>query len=321
MRLVRHWCIAATWRCYERCAEMIVALTGGTGFLGRHVLDRLVAHGHRVKALARREQPPRDDVAWIAGDLADTAALTRLSEGADAVIHVAGLVNAPDAAGFEAGNRVGTANMARAARAAGVTRFVHVSSLAATQPQLSAYGASKAAAEQELARAGIDARIVRPPGIYGPGDTETLDLFRMAARGLVLLPPRGRASWIHVDDMARLIVALAEADAAPALVEADDGRDGGWTHAAFARALGQAVGRRGVAVHAPAWLLHLGARADRLARGGGAKLTPDRAGYLAHRDWTVHPARRPPEGLWMPRIATPEGLAATARWYRDHALI
>jgi uncharacterized protein YbjT (DUF2867 family) len=300
---------------------VIVALTGGTGFLGRHVLDLLVEHGHSVKALARRAQPARDGIEWIAGDLADTAALTRLCVGAEAVIHVAGVVNAPDAAGFDAGNRVGTANVAAAAKAAGVARFVHVSSLAATQPQLSAYGASKAAAEAALAESGIAARIVRPPGIYGPGDTETLDLFRMAARGLVLLPPRGRASWVHVEDMARLIVALAEAEDAPALVEADDGRAGGWTHDAFAKALGAALGKRGVAIHVPPALLRLGARADGLMRGKQAKLTADRASYIAHPDWTIDPALRPPASLWQPRIATPDGLAETGAWYRQHHLI
>ncbi|HTI30712.1 MAG TPA: NAD(P)-dependent oxidoreductase [Sphingomonas sp.] len=300
---------------------MIVALTGGTGFLGRHVLDRLIQHGHAVKALARRAQPARNNVEWVAGDLADGAALAGLCKGVDAAIHVAGVVNAPDAAGFDAGNRQGTANIAAAAKGAGVTRFVHVSSLAATQPQLSVYGASKAAAEAELAEAGMAARIVRPPGIYGPGDTETLDLFRMAARGVVLLPPRGKASWVHVDDIARLVVALAEADEAPALVEADDGREGGWTHQDFAAALGVALGKRGVAIHAPPWLLNVGAWADGLVRGKGAKLTPDRARYIAHPDWTIDTALRPPPSLWQPLIATPDGLAATGAWYRRHGLI
>lgn len=300
---------------------MIIALTGGTGFLGRHVLDRLIALGHSVKALARREQGARDNVEWVAGDLADIAALARLCDGADAVIHVAGVVNAPDAAGFDAGNRAGTGNVAAAAKQSGIARFIHVSSLAAKQPQLSAYGASKAAAEAELTRAGIAARIVRPPGIYGPGDTETLDLFRMAARGFVLLPPRGRASWVHVDDMARLVVAMAEADDAPALVEADDGREGGWTHEAFAQALGVAVKRRGIAIHVPVWLLDLGAKADGLLRGKGAKLTPDRANYIAHPDWTIDPALRPPTELWQPQIPTVDGLAATGTWYRRRHLI
>lgn len=301
---------------------MIVALTGGTGFLGGHVLDRLITHGHAVKALARREQAVRENVEWIGGDLADIAALTRLCDNVDAVIHVAGVVNAPDAAGFDAGNRAGTENVAAAAKAAGVERFVHVSSLAANHPKLSAYGASKAAAESELARAGIAPRIVRPPAIYGPGDTETLDLFRMAARGIALLPPRGRGSWIYAEDMADLIVALAEADEAPSPVEADDGREGGWTHAAFAQALGAAMGRRRVvALHAPAWALRLAARLDGMVRGVDAKLTADRASYLAHPDWTIDPRLRPPATLWKPRTTTEIGLQQTGAWYRRHKLI
>lgn len=300
---------------------MIVALTGGTGFLGGHVLAALRERGHRTRALTRRAQPPRDGVEWVAGSLEDSAALAEMCAGCDAVIHVAGVVNAPDAAGFDKGNRAGTVAVVEAARAAGAGRFVHVSSLSAREPQLSAYGASKAAGERVAADSELDVRVVRPPGIYGPGDTETLDLFRMAARGLVLLPPRGRASWIHAEDMAALIVALAEAEEAPVLTEADDGRAGGWTHADFAEALGVAVGRKGVAIHAPETFLHFAARADRWVRGTKAKLTPDRAGYLAHRDWTIDPALRPSTTLWQPRIATPDGLAATAQWYRAHHLL
>ncbi|CAM3185655.1 NAD(P)-binding domain-containing protein [Sphingomonas antarctica] len=301
---------------------MIVALTGGTGFLGNHVLEATLEHGHRIRALTRRSQPPRDGVEWIPGSLEDYTALARMCHGADAVIHVAGVVSAPDAAGFDRGNRAGTVAVIEAAKAAGVTRFVHVSSLTARQPQLSMYGASKLAGEQVAAASGLDVRIVRPPGIFGPGDTETLDLFRMAGRGLALLPPRGRGSWIYAGDMAELIVALAEADIAPALVEADDGREGGWTHAAFAEALAAALGRRGItSFHAPAWLLRLAARADEAVRGKAAKLTADRAGYLAHPDWTIDPALRPPTALWMPRTPTAIGLARTADWYRARSLI
>ena len=300
---------------------MIVALTGGTGFLGKHVLKILLEHGHRVRALTRRPQAHQDGVDWVSGSLENDAALAQMCAGADAVIHVAGVVNAPDAAGFDNGNRAGTVAVVEAACDAGVARFVHVSSLSAREPQLSAYGASKLAGERAAIESGLDVRVVRPPGIYGPGDTETLDLFRMAARGLVLLPPRGRASWIYAEDMAELIVTLAEVDEAPALVEADDGREGGWTHDAFATALGEAMGRRGLSFHAPAPLLRLAARLDRLVRGSGAKLTPDRARYLAHPDWTIDPSLRPPAALWQPQIATPDGLAATGAWYRRHGKI
>jgi nucleoside-diphosphate-sugar epimerase len=297
---------------------MRLAITGGTGFVGSHVIDAALAAGHEVQALTRRGQASRDKVEWIAGDLDDRAALQRLVGDADAIIHVAGVINAPDQAGFDRGNVAGTLAMLAAATAGGVRRFVHVSSLAAREPQLSLYGASKARSEELVESSGLDWAIVRPPAVYGPGDKETLELFRMAKRGLVLLPPNGRVSLIHVDDLARLLLALT-ARAAPRklVIEPDDGTPTGWSHKELAKALGRAVGRRNVSLSAPRRLMSLAARVDRLFRRDRAKLTPDRAAYFSHPDWVVSRGKAPPEGLWHPRIETHEGLATTARWYRE----
>jgi len=79
---------------------VILAITGGTGFVGRVLIDRALAAGHEVRALTRRPQTARDGLAWIAGALDRSDALARLVAGADAVIHVAGVTTAPDAAGF-----------------------------------------------------------------------------------------------------------------------------------------------------------------------------------------------------------------------------
>jgi uncharacterized protein YbjT (DUF2867 family) len=298
----------------------VLAITGGTGFVGARLIAAAVAAGYRVRALARREQSPREGVAWIAGALDDAGALDRLVAGADAVVHVAGVVNAGSRAGFVAGNVEGTRAMLAAATRAGPSRFVHVSSLAAREPGLSDYGWSKAEAERLVETSALDWTIVRPPGIYGPGDMEQLDLFRLARFGVALLPPAGRFSVIAVDDLARLLLALATGAGARTIVEADDGSDG-WSHAGFARAIGAAVGRRVLPVHLPRPLLSLAARGDRLVRGAGAKLTADRVGYLCHPDWTIDPAKRPPAALWTPSIPTPQGLADTARWYRAKGLL
>ena len=297
---------------------MKLAVTGGTGFVGSRLIDAALAAGHEVRALTRRDQPPRESVGWIAGSLEDRDALRRLVTGTDAVIHVAGVISAPDAAGFEAGNVEGTLAMLAAATAGGVRRFVHVSSLAAREPRLSLYGASKAKAEALVERSGLDWAIVRPPAIYGPGDRETLELFKMARLGLVLLPPKGRVSLLHVDDLARLLLALAEPGAPSNLVvEADDGTPGGWSHKDFAKALGQAVGRGNVSLSTPRPLVRLGAAIDRWVRGGRAKLTPDRAAYFCHPDWVVSSGYHPPPSLWHPRIETNQGLTQTAEWYRE----
>ena len=166
-------------------------------------------------------------------------------------------------------------------------------------------------------RSGLDWAIVRPPAVYGPGDRETLELFRMAKLGVMLMPPKGRISVIHADDLARLLLALAVADASSAiLIEPDDGKPGGWTHREFARALGRAVGSKPAIVSSPGIVLRLAARADQLFRRERAKLTVDRAAYFSHRNWVVEPKRAAPPGLWRPQIDTIHGLKQTTNWYR-----
>ena len=297
---------------------MKLAVTGGTGFVGSHLLDQAVAAGHQVRALTRRPQQPRDGVTWIEGSLSERDALRRLVEGNEAIIHIAGVISAPDAAGFEAGNVHGTLALLAACTASGARRFVHVSSLAAREPKVSLYGSSKAKAEELVEGSGLDWAIVRPPAVYGPGDKETLELFRMAKLGLVMLPPKGQLSLIHVSDLVRLLLALAEPTAPKQLlVEPDDGRPGGWTHKEFAAALGQAVGRRSLSLSMPAPLIRLGARADRLLRRDRAKLTPDRAAYFCHPDWVASSGKAPQPQLWRPEIGSERGLAETAAWYRQ----
>ncbi|HEY6047531.1 MAG TPA: NAD-dependent epimerase/dehydratase family protein [Sphingomicrobium sp.] len=296
---------------------MKLAVTGGTGFVGSHLIEVALRTGHQLKALTRRDQPEREGVEWIAGDLSDRAALERLVGDADAVVHVAGVISSPTAAAFELGNVAGTLAMLAAATAGGVRRFVHVSSLAAREPKLSLYGASKGKAEDLVMSSGLDWALVRPPAVYGPGDKETLELFRMAKLGLMLMPSRGRVSVIHVDDLAQLLLALC-AYPAPSgvLIEPDDGKAGGWSHREFARALGRAVGTRPAIVSSPGILLRLAARADQLVRGPRAKLTVDRAAYFSHRNWVVEPNRSAAPELWRPAIGTEQGLKETADWYK-----
>jgi nucleoside-diphosphate-sugar epimerase len=295
---------------------MILAVTGGTGFVGQHLLDLAAERGHTVRALTRRPQPPRDGVEWIEGSLEDRDALESLVQGSDAVIHVAGVINAPNAAGFEAGNVKGTLAMLAAATAAGTRRFVHVSSLAAREPTLSQYGASKARSEELVEGSGLDWVIVRPPAVYGPGDKEMFELFRMAKAGLILLPPKGRLSLIHVGDLARLLLNLAERhELMKVVLEPHDDRPNGWSHKEFANALGRALGRRAVSLATPRPLLRMGAALDRFVRRDKAKLTPDRAAYFCHPDWVVSSGKAPPPDLWRPEIATELGLKQTAEWY------
>ena len=297
----------------------ILAMTGATGFVGGATMRLAIAQGWHIRALTRRPQPERDGVTWIAGSLDDRDSLAAMAQGADVVMHIAGVVNVPTRADFEAGNATATGHVVDAARDAGVSRFVHVSSLAAREPDLSNYGWSKARAETIVKASGLDWTIVRPPAVFGPGDAEMLDIFRMARRGIALLPPKGRMSAIYVDELARLLVALA-ADrhtSFGATYEPDDGTPAGWSHRGFARMVGKAVGRGRVStLSVPAVVLKAGGRLDKLVRRSRAKLTPDRARYIAHPDWVATEGAAPPTELWHPELDTGEALAETVRWYR-----
>lgn len=297
-----------------------IALTGATGFVGHAVLDVLAHKSLPATALARSvPDKPRTLVDWVRGSLADPPALAQLVSGAEVVIHVAGLTTSHDPAELDRANAAGTLALVEAARAAGVRRFVFVSSLAAREPALSAYGASKAKAETIVAASGLDWTIVRPPAVYGPRDKDMLDLFRMARRGVVPMPPPGRTSLIHVHDLAELIVALIPGGEAVtgAVFEPDDGKPGGWSHRDMARTIGWAVGSRPWVPHLSAAMLGRLSALDRRFRGDKAKLTADRVGYMVHPDWAADPARAVPAAVWSPRVPTRPGLKATARWYRE----
>jgi nucleoside-diphosphate-sugar epimerase len=143
-------------------------------------------------------------------------------------------------------------------------------------------------------------------------------LFKMARRGVVALPPRGRFSVLHVEDLCRLILAsVDQPDTFFATYEPDDGTENGWDHRHFARTLGRVFGKRAATVAMPKMVMQGAARVDRLVRRDKAKLTLDRVRYFCHPDWVVTAEARPPAALWKPTIRTATGLRATAQWYRE----
>jgi len=297
-----------------------IAITGATGFVGKATLDVALHKAMNVRALTRRASPPHDGVEWISGTLDDTASLRELIQGCEAVIHVAGLTNTPNPGRFEAANVTGTANMIAAAKEAGVERFVFVSSLSAREPELSAYGASKAKAEKRVEDSGLNWTIVRPPGVYGPGDKDYLDLFKAAKLGVVPVPPEGGSSLIHVEDLARLLVALVPANSKTKgqMYEPWDDNAYGYTHKELAKLIGEAVGNpNAIAAPLPPAVMQWGAKLDGFLRGGKAKLTEDRVGYMLHPDWVSDLRKAPPISIWQAVWDGEAGLKMTAEWYKN----
>lgn len=297
---------------------MRLAVTGGTGFVGQRLLRLAVAAGHGINALARSAQPDMGGIIWVSGDLMAPAIPDDLCRGADVVIHVGGVINPRRSSDFFSANVDGTERVLQAAIQAGVRRFIHVSSLAAREPDLSRYGTSKAASEALFPKADLDWTIVRPPAVYGPADRETLELFRMAKRGISLVPHHGSASYIHVDDLCAALLSLAIGSAGVGQTfEPDDGHPGGYTHPDFARRIGLAVGRDQIVVPVPDIGLRIAAALNTAAAAftqTPPKLSLDRARYFAHPDWV---SRGPEIPGWSPTIDAAIGLAATTRWYRE----
>lgn len=317
----------------------VVLVTGATGFLGSHIAEALVAEGWTVRCTVRATSKLR----WIEHlpvvrlpvDLREDSGLAAALDGVDTVVHAAGLTRAGDAADFHRVNAEGTERLAGAAITAGVSRFVLVSSLAARGPDrerpaagdqpVSPYGQSKLAGERRLfrvvAQAGGRMRpvILRPGGIYGPRDEDSLKVFRMARTGLLPAPTApGRLQPVYVEDVAEATVRAAARPAVEMgpfdLVGPDI-----LTWEQLADALGAAVGRRVrlVKIPAPVWQI-TGAVSEGISQLFG--LTPqfDRrtAADLSSLDWTAS-LEGALSGLgWKPAIGARRALSLTADWYR-----
>jgi NADH dehydrogenase len=167
---------------------MVVFVTGGTGFVGRSVLRALLAHGHRVRALVRRGSEgrlPRDDrIEPVPGDVSEPGTLPDAMRGAEAVVHLVGIIREHPGRGvtFERLHTEATRHVLTAARAAGGPRFVHMSALGTRPGARSRYHQTKWAAEEAIRGSGLAWTIFRPSVIFGPGDGFVTLLARLVRR-------------------------------------------------------------------------------------------------------------------------------------------
>lgn len=300
----------------------IVALAGATGFLGRRLADRLAAGGWRVRALVRR---PSDQAALanaglevVPGDLADDPALRRLVKGAQVAINCAGLIKARERAEYFRANRDGAARFA----AVHEGRSVLISSLAAREPQLSDYAASKRAGEEAAgAAAGGPLAVIRPPAIYGPGDRETLGLFRLA-RWSPLAPIPGdeqaRLALVHVDDVVDAIFDLVRRPDLCGTYAVGGERPQGYSWFEIARAAWKAMGRKATPIRIPSWCLGSAAAVSEAITAVDKRASVfnrGKAREIAHGDWSVTSGEAVPGGP-AARFALDPGFADTVAWYR-----
>jgi nucleoside-diphosphate-sugar epimerase len=300
---------------------LTVAVTGATGFAGSHVVAELLKRGHRVAALAR--DPVRAafpaTVRVVKGDLATPAALSELTTGVQVVVHLAGAIMALNRTDYMRVNADGSAAVAEAAVKAGVSHFIQVSSLAAREPKLSAYGESKRAGEKAATDFASKGKllIIRPPAIYGPGDKATLPLLKMLSQPLALIPGSRwqRFSILHAHDLAQMI-ADAIAKGTDGEVEVSDGKQFGYDWSELAGIATKTMGHKVRPVFLPRIVPAAMAHAvDAVAqfRGTPGMLNPGKIAEFYHADWV---ARGPGLPLASP-ITFARGFPETLEWYRQ----
>ncbi|MEX2525633.1 MAG: SDR family NAD(P)-dependent oxidoreductase [Gammaproteobacteria bacterium] len=294
-----------------------VVLTGATGFIGTAILESLITSGRPVRALTRRQRPDTDTVQWIHGDLHDREALQELVAGADAIIHCAGAVRGASLNDFSRVNTEGTLNLVETAvRNASRCRFLLVSSLAAREPQISWYAASKYAAEQTLSEhAGrMPWTVLRPTAVYGPGDRELSPLLRITRYGILPMPGRTatRFSLLHVNDLVAAILSwLSVGEPVPGIYELDDGTPGGYDRHSLAEIASRVWGRPVRPLAVPASLMFMAAGTNlwlsRLFRYS-PMLTPGKVRELLHHDWACDNTPLARALDWQPRVRLPDAL-------------
>lgn len=309
-----------------------IAVTGATGFIGKHLVNALRRDGADVKALTRKPLGTISDdlpgsLTWIPGHLGDEAQLRALVKECDAVVHLAGAIKALSRDEFLAHNAAGTQRLAKiAAEQPEPPRFIHVSSLAAREPRLSHYAISKRESEKVLKpfRSKMSISILRPPAVYGPGDPETLRIFTMAARGFALTPPDAAAklSLIHVEDLVSAILNLLplREDAGEPL-EIDDGQPGGHSWPMVIQAAASALQTKPRIIRLPSAALYAaGAVASVIAQitQSSSTLSWDKVAEILHPDWV---ARGPTVPGWTPIWNLEKGFKNTVNWAISQGLL
>jgi len=327
----------------------MILVTGGTGFIGGHLLRKLSERGFAVRCLTRspssagrrristhsnRQETILPGVETAEADWATGRGIEGALDGVDTVIHLAGTTKALVPADYYTGNARVTETLARLL-AGRPTRLVHVSSLAAVGPSpdstpvdedsaphpVSHYGKSKLEAEQAVARWRPDAVIVRPAVVYGPRDTDVFQILKSIAAGVVVEITGGERwfSAIYVEDLVEGLVAAANAPQAagrayflahPTVVS--------WSGLAAAAA--QIMGRRPRVLRIPPAVASAAAYSAeiwaRVTRRPGI-LSRDKVTEACCRAWTCDTRRAARELHFEAKTTLEAGLARTLAWYKE----
>jgi nucleoside-diphosphate-sugar epimerase len=332
----------------ENRNSKIAFVTGGTGFIGSHLVEALLAQGYEeVRCLVRSKQKWLEglEIEEIRGDLSEPEVLWEAVSGVDYVYHIAGVTRAKDDAAFDRANVNATLNLLGAIRHAnpGVERVVVTSSLAAVgrcecriadesaplRP-VSRYGKSKAKMEQaisnphEMQQSFMEAlpiTVVRPPAVYGPRDRDILTFFQSVNRRVCpIVSGGGPLSLVYAEDLARGMIRAAESGEAEGETyflgskRAYDWRD-------VKDAATDALGHGALAVPVPPVLVSAAGAASEAwgaLTGTYPPLNREKAREIRHAATACSSEKAERDFGYAPQTSLEDGVAETIRWYREH---
>lgn len=319
-------------------------VTGGTGFIGSHLVERLLARGYAVRCLVRDPQKlgylSALPVEKFYGDLFSTSVLEKAIEGVDCVYHVAGVVASKTKEGFYKGNRDATRNIIEVTARVNPTlkKFIHVSSLAAVGPgvgqtpvdentpfhPITTYGKSKMAAEEEVLKFNtvLPITIVRPPAVYGPRDPATFDFFKTIYGGLepIVGFTDKFVTLVHSSDLVSGIVLAGEST-----VSAGQtyflGSEKIYSWNEIGTVTKQVMGKKALRIRLPEPLVYAVAAVVGFFASFGSKpsvLNFEKGRDMVQANWTVDVSKAKRELGFKQEMELAEGVRQTVKWYIDN---
>ena len=317
-------------------------VTGGTGFIGSHLVDALVSQGAQVRVLVRQTSDTRrlsqHHVEQVVGELHDSATLIRALQDIDVVFHLAALTRARSEQEYITVNDKGAYTLMKAIHTVQPRphRLVYVSSLAAAGPAtngvpvgpadpprpITAYGRSKLQGERACLTAADDLEVVilRPPAVYGPRDRDLFLSFQLATHGILPIPtgPERHLQFIHVHDLVEAILRAATVPHASGIYHVAEARAYSWRE--VGQWIAQAVGRRVRTVHVPHWGVRAAAVMSEwraALRGQTTIFNREKVQEMLAPGWLCEIEGAKRDLGFAGRIPLPTGLTTTATWYRE----
>ncbi|MEY4926616.1 MAG: hypothetical protein RI894_1052 [Bacteroidota bacterium] len=319
----------------------LVIVTGANGFVGSHLVDRLLQRGYSVRCIVRKSS----NLQWLTGKsvdfvyagLDDVRTLQTAFAQAELIFHIAGVVKSSNYDGFIAGNVTTTQCVLQAASSTNTLKHLIItSSLAAHGPNpigkpseeasspqpISEYGRSKHAQEQLVASYNdrLPVTIIRPPAVYGERDTEVLLFFKTVQKGVFpSMIKEQTLSMVHVSDLVTGMIQAAESEKAIGQTYFLSSQPAEYSQSFVAKTIAKGLNKRFIHLRLPYFIIYLAAAVSEFL-AFFTKKTPalnlKKLDELKQDSWACSSAKATADFGYQPQISLEKGVAQTIEWYQ-----